>query len=272
MRITDIGELHGEILLFGGIYSNLAAFDAVIARAQARGVPPRNMICTGDVVAYCADANACVDRIRALGCPVLAGNCEEQLAQGGDDCGCGFDEGSECSILSRGWYAHAQKDVTLENKAWMGALPERIVFNHLGKRYAVVHGGASDIATFVWPVSSDAAIRAELALVKAQVGPVDRVIAGHTGLAMDRTVDGIRWINAGAVGMPPNDGDPRGAVAWMQGDQVVFERVSYDTQASVTSMHSAGLTQGYHTALQTGFWPSEDTLPQELRVQSSASG
>ena len=31
------------------------------------------------------------------------------------------------------------------------------------------------------------------------------------------------------------------------------------------AMRSAGLTQGYDTALQTGNWPSEDVLPKELR-------
>lgn len=272
MRVKDIGELHGKILLFGGIYSNLAAFDAVIAQAQSLGIPPRNMICTGDVVAYCADAQACVDRIRALDCPVLAGNCEVQLAQDEDDCGCGFDEGSECSILSRGWYAHAQRNVTLENKAWMADLPEHIIFAHAGKLYAGVHGGASDIARFVWPVATDAEIRAEADLLQTQVGPIDGVIAGHTGIAMDRTVDGIRWINSGAVGMPPNDGDPRGAFVILDGDEVSFERISYDAAPTVAAMQAVGLTQGYHTALETGFWPSEDTLPPEMRVQSSAKG
>ena len=272
MRIEDIGELYGEILLFGGIYSNLAAFDAVISQATARGIAPSNMICTGDVVAYCADAYASVCRIRTLGCSVLSGNCEVQLAQDAEDCGCGFDEGSVCSALSRGWYAHAQEDVTLENKKWMGGLPDRIVFTHSGKRYAVVHGGASDIATFVWPVTSDQQIAAEIDLLCAQVGPIDAVIAGHTGIAMDRTVYGVRWINSGAVGMPPNDGDQRGAFAVLSGESVALERFTYDYRPSVSNMTAAGLTQGYHTALQTGFWPSEDTLPAEMRRQSSASG
>ncbi len=272
MRIKDIGELSGEILLFGGVYSNLAAFDAMIALAQARGIAPSNMICTGDVVAYCADAQACVDRIRALGCPVLAGNCEVQLAQSADDCGCGFDAGSECSLLSRGWYAHAQKDVCSKNKAWMNGLPERIIFTHLGKRYAVVHGGASDIASFVWPVVADHEVLHEINLLQDQVGPIDGVIAGHTGLSMDRTINGVRWINSGAVGMPPNDGDPRGAFATLNGDTVTFERFEYDAAVSIAAMKSVGLTQGYDTALQTGFWPSEDTLPLEMRRQSSAKG
>ncbi|MDA9789459.1 metallophosphoesterase family protein [Amylibacter sp.] len=265
MRIQDLGVLNGEILLFGGICSNSAALDALIAIARQRGIDPKNIICNGDVVAYCADAEACSRAVRALGCAVLSGNCEVQLANGGDDCGCGFDDGSVCSVLSRDWYSHAQNTVTLENKVWMGSLPERIVFTHAGKRCVVVHGGASDIAIFVWPVATDDQIRGEIALVQSQVGAVDCVIAGHTGIAMDRVVDGVRWVNPGAVGMPPNDGDPRGAFAVMDGETVSFERLSYDFERTRQAMIEVGLTQGYETAITSGFWPSEDTLPEEMR-------
>jgi hypothetical protein len=89
---------------------------------------------------------------------------------------------------------------------------------------------------------------------------------------MDRSVNGIRWINPGAVGMPPNDGDPRGAYAILNGDELTRKRFTYDTARSIAAMHAAGLTQGYDTALETGFWPSEDTLPQIMRHQSSAKG
>ncbi len=264
VRIQDLGVLNGEILLFGGVYSNLAALEAVIDESGRRGIDPANMICNGDVVAYCADAEACSGAVRALGCAVLSGNCEVQLASDGDDCGCGFDDWSVCSVLSRDWYSHAKNTVTLENKVWMGGLPDRIVFTHEGKRCVVVHGGASDIATFVWPVATDDQIRREVALVQSQVGAVDCVIAGHTGIAMERVVDGVRWVNPGAVGMPPNDGDPRVAFAVMKGQSVSFERLSYDTVKTRDAMIEVGLTQGYETAITTGFWPSEDTLPEEM--------
>jgi len=35
------------------------------------------------------------------------------------------------------------------------------------------------------------------------------------------------------------------------------------------AMIAAGLTQGYETALLTGYWPSEDILPLELRKEGS---
>ena len=81
MQIKDLGALSGPVLIFGGPYSNLQATQAVLAWADAHAVPPERMICTGDVVAYCAEPAETVALIRAAGCAVLAGNCERQLAR-----------------------------------------------------------------------------------------------------------------------------------------------------------------------------------------------
>ena len=51
MKVQDFGVFEGPLVLFGGVYSNLQALEALIAE-----VGERPAICTGDVVAYCADA------------------------------------------------------------------------------------------------------------------------------------------------------------------------------------------------------------------------
>ena len=66
----------GPFLVFGGCYSNLEATLALRAEAQRLGIPPRLIVCTGDVVAYCADAEATVAAVRAWGVHVVMGNCE----------------------------------------------------------------------------------------------------------------------------------------------------------------------------------------------------
>ncbi|MCE2921377.1 MAG: metallophosphoesterase, partial [Roseomonas sp.] len=86
----------GPLLVFGGPYSNLQATQAILAEAARRSIPSQRVICTGDVVAYGADAAACCDLIMASGIWVIAGNCEENLAAGALDCGCGFAEGTAC--------------------------------------------------------------------------------------------------------------------------------------------------------------------------------
>ena len=52
------------ILVFGGPYSNLRATRALIAEAHRLGIPGDRAICTGDVVAYCAEPEETVAAIR----------------------------------------------------------------------------------------------------------------------------------------------------------------------------------------------------------------
>ena len=77
-------RMDGPVLVFGGPYSNLEATLAVLDAARRRGIPPARIICTGDIVAYCADATATVDAVRAAGIHAIMGNCEESLAAGAE--------------------------------------------------------------------------------------------------------------------------------------------------------------------------------------------
>lgn len=264
MIVKDLGELHGPVLLFGGPYSNLQAMDALARVATARNIPPQNMICTGDTVAYCANPEETVQAIRALNCTVIAGNCEKQLAVGAKDCGCGFDESSTCNLLSRGWYTHALGAVSAGSITWMNMLPDIAVFTHNTRRYAVIHGGISDISRFIWSSSDKNMFRQEIALITKLLGPVDGVIAGHSGIAFMCEIDGLAWINAGAIGMPANDGRPDTQFVVLD-DEASIETLAYDFGAAKRSMIGAGLVQGYDQTLVTGDWPSEDTLPLDLR-------
>lgn len=269
----DLGVIDGPVMLFGGPYSNFQAITALLKVAAKRGIAGDQMICTGDVVAYCADPEATVAAIREVGAHVVAGNCEKQLAAGAADCGCGFDEGSACDLLSRGWYAHALTSVSAASRDWMTQCPDLITFRHQGARYGVLHGGVTDIARFLWPTSPETAFAEEWQAFEAIAGPVDVLIAGHCGLPFIRDTARGTWINAGVIGMPPHDGGQQTRYAILDGGEVLIHRLSYDVQAAFDAMQTAGLTQGYHHALLRGYWPSDDILPEALRDGPSlASG
>ena len=273
MQVQDLGGLEGPVLLFGGPYSNLQATRALFDWAQEMGFGPRNVICTGDVVAYCANPVETVAEIRKSGCAVVAGNCEQQLAANAMGCGCGFEAGSACDLLSAGWYAHADVHVGADDRAWMAVLPDMVVFTQKGRRFAVIHGGLSDVSRFLWSTSPEAAFAAEVALIRDAIGPVDAVIAGHSGIPFVRQVAGVEWTNAGVIGMPPNDGRPQMHFATLCAEgQVQLREMPYDHRTARAAMEQAGLTQGYHAALETGYWPSEDVLPPVLRRAALASG
>jgi hypothetical protein len=264
--------MDGPVLVFGGPYSNLEATEAVLAEAARRGIPPARIVCTGDVVAYCADARATVERVREAGIHVVMGNCEEKLGAGAEDCGCGFAPGSACDRLAAEWFAHADRTLDADARRWMAQLPRRLDLLIAGLRLAVIHGGLEEISRFVFP-SMPARVKA-LELKAAQC---DGIVAGHCGIPFSQviaTAEGPRlWHNAGAAGMPANDGTAR---VWCsiltpgpEPRSLAIEHVAltYDAASAAEKMRTAGLVD-YADALTTGLWPSCDVLPPaELKQQ-----
>ena len=66
-------RMDGPVLVFGGPYSNLEATEALLAAADRHGVPPERIICTGDIVAYGADAAATLALVRRAGIQAIMG-------------------------------------------------------------------------------------------------------------------------------------------------------------------------------------------------------
>lgn len=250
------------VLFFGGPYSNLEATEAVLAEAERRGIPRTNIVCTGDVVAYCADASACADLIRESGITVVAGNCEEQIAAGEADCGCGFAPGSACDTASRTWFAHARDALDEGARAWMAALPLRFDFEMNGLRFAVIHATATDNSRFVFRSTPERIKSLDL----DRLG-VDGVVCGHSGLPFTQSIADRLWHNPGVVGMPANDGTTR---VWfsvlspgVEQRSIVIEHgaLGYDHAAAATKMRAARLPDDYASSLSSGFWPNCEILP-----------
>jgi uncharacterized radical SAM superfamily Fe-S cluster-containing enzyme len=265
-------ELHldGPALLFGGPYGNLQATQAVLAEAARRGIPASRIVCTGDLVAYGGDPAATIDLVRRAGIHVVMGNCDEQLAQGAPDCGCGFPAGSTCERLSSAWFAHADTQVDHDARAWLGTLPRRIDLVIGGVRLAVIHGSVRRINQFVF-ASSPAAIKRN----EIDLAGTEGVIGGHCGLPFSQTIDGRLWHNAGVVGMPAHDGTPRGWFSVLTqldgGLHIEHAALAYDHAAAAAAMVRAGLPSDYRAALGSGIWPSCDVLPwREIRESGVA--
>ncbi|WP_366139972.1 metallophosphoesterase family protein [uncultured Pelagimonas sp.] len=268
-RNVHLFDEGGPVLIFGGPYSNLQATQAMRAEAQRRGIPSERCICTGDVVAYCGNPAETVAEIRDWGCAVVAGNCERQLASGAQDCGCGFEEGTTCDLLSAGWFSFASAALDQDARNWMMELPDSISFGRgeSAPDCFCIHGGLTDISRFLWSCSPQAEFDEELRelATRSGKGTPNYVFAGHSGIPFDRRIGDVRWINAGVIGMPPNDGRQTGRfVVLDQGKVEVFD-LAFDHIGARAAMEQAGLTQGYHRGLTSGFWPSEDVLPPELR-------
>jgi predicted phosphodiesterase len=268
-RSDQLLRIDGPLLVFGGPYSNLEATQALLAQAAQLKIPAGRIVCTGDIVAYGADPAAVVDLLRTARCHVVMGNCEESLAAGAADCGCGFPTGSTCERLSAAWFAYAAKRLDADALDWMAGLPRRIDIEIAGYRLAVVHGSTERINQFVF-ASTAAAIKSQ-AFGKTDV---DGVIAGHCGLPFTQAIGARLWHNAGVIGLPANDGTPRVwySVLAAHAGNIAIEHhaLEYDHASAAAKMRRAGLPEDYAAALVTGLWPSCDVLPwKEIRERGA---
>jgi predicted phosphodiesterase len=153
--------------------------------ANRRGIPPERIVCTGDVVAYCANPTETVDLVRQAGIHVVMGNCEESLAAGAADWGCGFAPGSSCDRLSDAWFAHADRQLDREARLWMAGLPRRLDLEIAGRRLCVIHGGVTSINRFLF-ASSTAEEKAE----ELNAADCNEIVAGHCGLPFTELIGG----------------------------------------------------------------------------------
>ena len=258
--IRDLGTIEGPVLIFGGPYSNLEATWTLLAEAERLGIETRNMICTGDTVAYGADPEETVAILRRRGIATVLGNVEEQLGAEAADCGCGFAAGTICDRLSAAWYGYTAARLDRDAKAWMAALTCMIRFTLGRRRFAVVHGAPSRINRFVFASAADHDLAAEIALSGAEA-----VIGGHCGLPFTRSIGDKLWHNVGVIGMPANDGTPR---TWfsplaLDGTRIRLTRhpLTYDHGRAAEKMREAGLPAEYWQALGSGLWDNDEILP-----------
>ncbi len=250
------------VLIFGGPYSNLAAVRAMRETGSRLNIPSGNILCTGDIVAYCASPQETTDIICDWGISVVQGNCEESLGNDASDCGCGFDEGSACDLLSTGWFNFAQTRISKDSKRWMAQLPANVSFTYAGLTMRAIHGGLNSINQFIF--ASDGKQLKEAQLAEAGV---DVIIGGHCGIPFGQQLTKGFWLNAGVIGMPANDGrqdtwymlitaEPEGQVT------ASWHQLTYDVSHTVSAMQNSGLNTPYVKALQSGYWPSVDILPE----------
>lgn len=266
--LIDLGRVATPFWVFAGPYSNLQALEALLARARAAGIGPDQMLCLGDVCAYAGQPAETLALLRDWGCAVIAGNCEDSLGYGRADCGCGFEEGMRCSLLSIEWYRHADRAMTPPARAWMRSLPGRALLCCGERRWVAIHGGADRVNRFIFPGQSAEMLR-QLTLLEAEHGPIDGVLAAHSGIAFVAELGAgdrrWQWVNVGAIGLPGHDGSTDTRFAILTADGAQLQRLRYDHHAAALAMQQVGLRGGYDRSLLTGWWPSEDILPPELR-------
>lgn len=262
----NIGTLTGKLLVFGGVYSNLQALEALYAVAQKEAIPPENIICTGDVLGYCSQPNECVSLMREWGVHCIAGNVEENLSKGVADCGCNFDENSRCDLLSRQWYPYTQENLDEDSLIWVKQLPFHLNFQYAGKDIGVLHGSYDNISEFIFESTSW-----EIKTRNFEAAKADVLLAGHCGLPFSQKESDKTWLNPGVIGMPANDGTPRVWYMMLEeenGLSFSHHALEYDHVQAAKRMRLNSLPDAYADTLLDGLWDNNDILPAtETRQQ-----
>lgn len=259
-KIAFIGNMSGKLLLFGGVYSNLQALQALAEVASKENIKPENCISTGDLIGYCAQPDETIQFFKNWNARSIAGNVELQLNDNADDCGCDFTKGSRCDNFSQLWYPYSKSQLQQDSLDYLKTLPEFIQFLYAGKVCTVLHGSYFNTSEFIFKSTAW-----EKKLPNFETTKSDVIIAGHSGLPFHEAHDGLLWLNPGVIGMPANDGST--SVWYMivsEKDAVLhFEhkQLEYNNVAANQLMIQNNLPNEYAKTLLTGIWDNTEILP-----------
>lgn len=206
MRVAALYDIHG----------NLPALEAVLAKLEQD--PPDAIIVGGDVLwgPYQAE---CIELLHGVGARFLAGNCERDVLHGDGDADrwCRAQLDSDVLAAVAGWPATIELD--------LGGLG-RVLFCHATPR------SDNEIVTRLTP---DDAVAETLAGTGADV-----VVCGHVHVQVDRPVPGgLRFVNAGSVGMP-HEGKPGAFWARLGCGEVELRRTAYDVDSALAQLREPG--------------------------------
>lgn len=226
--------------IIADVHGNLEAFNTVLSRLQRAD----KMVCLGDIVGYGPDPNACVEKVRGLGIPSVAGNHDKAVT----------------GELEMTWFNRNARDavnwtreiISKENLEFLRNLPE--VLEEDG--FQLVHGSLrSPLEEYITSISE------ALGTFERMNRDVCFVGHSHAPLFIARKKDGNYdgralldgeeivvgdydkvIINVGGVGQP-RDGDPRASYGVYDSKTSLFSlhRVEYNIGQVQEKMKKVGL-------------------------------
>jgi putative phosphoesterase len=229
-----------RLAVLSDVHGNLLALEAVLADLATQGAPDITWV-LGDLVAFCPWPSETLARLQTLpDVAFLQGNTDRYLVTGRRPALPVRSPESWACLPSR----LAERDTdyrwTVERLSYadyefLRDLPPRLEWDIPGYGHVVaVHATPADDETNLFPDTPDEEVRPHLAGLDARL-----LLYGHTHRPVDRTVDSVRLVNDGSVGLPL-DGDPRPAYALLdlEGGEchVTVRRVTYDPEAVVAEL------------------------------------
>ncbi len=255
-----------RVVVFGGVYSNHLALEALLDRSRA--LRSDAVFCLGDIGGF----GPCPDRsfscLQDGGVQTIAGNYDISLAEGREDCGCGYTDPRD-NHFARLSYDYTFQNTSDDHKQWLGKLPRSLRFR-LGNRVVeLCHGSPRRVNEFLWETSSPDHL---LEKFLDEAG-ADVVCCTHTGIKWRRRLSPSRdFINVGVIGRPENDGRTHVWFTLLEaGEEELgcrFLPLEYDYRRLAGEMRREGLPPEFVETTLTGWWTTcLEIMPAKERVR-----
>ncbi|MBF6589617.1 MAG: metallophosphoesterase family protein [Ktedonobacterales bacterium] len=181
MRVAVIADIHG----------NAVALEAVLADSAEAGA--EQIVCLGDVAATGPQPREVVERLRALGCPVVMGNADAWLLS--PDLHADADEATRRIEEIDRWCAG---QLTPEDLDYVRTFQPSVTLS-LGAAAAMLcfHGSPRSYNEILLATTPDDEVERILAGTHAAV-----LAGGHTHAQMLRRYRDLLLLNPGSVGLP----------------------------------------------------------------------
>jgi hypothetical protein len=256
-----------RVAVFGGVYSNRFALEALLHDASERGAEA--VYCLGDLGGFGPEPERILTLLEQGGVRTIQGNYEQSLAAGDEDCNCGYTDPRDNHFAALS-YAYTERNTGDAFKRWMGALPERRRFRVGGRELLLVHGSPRRVNEFLFESTSPVPFLETLVAQER----CDGFLCTHTGLPWQRPLpSGGLVANVGVIGRPANDGrtEVRYATLEARQDGVEIESIPlrYDHEALAEAMAAAELPAEFVETILTGWWTTcLEILPAKERAAS----
>ena len=232
MKLAVLSDIHG----------NAVAFDAVLADLARH--PAERVICLGDAVQGGAEPRESVERLRALGCPVVMGNADAWLLSG-HWTGTPQEELRRRSLEDvRAW---SLEQLDADARAWIASFAPTVAVDLDGVSLLAFHGSPASFDEILLPTTPAADFE------RALVPHADRILCGgHVHLQFRRRVGDSFHFNPGSIGLAfRHDAEPGAPIVDPWAEYAVlevdrgrvsldFRRVPYDVAAYIGKLRTSG--------------------------------
>ncbi|MFQ5602131.1 MAG: metallophosphoesterase family protein [bacterium] len=254
-----------KIAVFGGVYNNYLALQALVHDAQKRGVD--RLYCLGDLGAFGPHPDAVFPILLEQKIEVVQGNYDHAIGNELADCQCGYTDPRD-NHFAQISYDYTLAHTSREFKIWQKQLPTEIRFEMGGKRFLLCHGSPRQTNEFLWESTTPTHFLEKL----FRDFETDVILTTHTGIHWQRTLaDGKLFANVGVIGRPENEGQTNvwyAVISVNDEPQIEFVPLNYDYPELALEMEKEQIPQEFIQTILTGWWTTcLEILPARERLR-----